>query len=507
MVEIWENRSYTKIFKITPICYNNHIMTMEFLGAYNFLLQIYKNIQAGEDFPFRELKMVSSRFSGKTRQMEQLFVLLFLQSKKRVVMNYVRARGDDAMKAKDTLEALAKKYTNGQAKIVSNEQKKYIKNGINKINFQILNEIKEKVQKNGGKIGVPIEYEADYIITFYEEASQLDKDLVENHRQSVRGSENTKKFFVYASNPWTKSHWLMEEFAKMLPETEQSIKELEEKGYNVYFDEKTETIYYRPRWTLNPFMDPKDIAEIERMKTINYEKWKVVSLGVPGVLNTSLYQQSLKLLNENVNENMEGYLLGGIDWGDGKSASGSPTTAYIGIANTNEGVHILDEYEHKNSRDGALSTEGQLEKICDFFIKWYDKFQKPITCYIDNAALGDFFQMVQSVLTRKGYTAGQIEFLPAYKPKNTFERVETMNVMLSLGILRFNKNTCPALYKALENCYEVIKPNPTEEMKRQRSHEWTHWIHAVEYLIGSLFKEFQAQFPIWVETKSLEAHR
>lgn len=299
----------------------------------------------------------------------------------------------------------------------------------------------------------------------------------------------------------------MEEFSKKLPENESAERELIERGYNVYYEEETETLYFRPRWTRNIYMNEKDAKEVERMKEINYEKYRIVSLGFSGALNGSLYQLSLKKLNENVNENMSGYLLGGIDWGDGKSAKASPTTAYIGIANVNEGVHILDEYEYWNNREESISTEEQLERICDFYIKWYEKYQRPITCYIDNAALGDFFQMVQSVLSRKGYNAGQIEFLPAYKPKNTFERVETTNVMLSLGILRFKKDVCKGLYDALANCYEVIKPNPTEEMKRQRSHEWTHWIHAVEYLIGSLFKEFQAQFPILIETKSLETHR
>jgi len=43
--------------------------------------------------------------------------------------------------------------------------------------------------------------------------------------------------------------------------------------------------------------------------------------------------------------------------------------------------------------------------------------------------------------------------------------------MLSLGVFRFDRNVCPGLYNALDNCYEIVKLNPTEEMKRQRSHD------------------------------------
>jgi len=39
-------------------------------------------------------------------------------------------------------------------------------------------------------------------------------------------------------------------------------------------------------------------------------------------------------------------LVGGIDWGDGKSKNASPTTAYIGTIDISKGVDIFDEYEH-----------------------------------------------------------------------------------------------------------------------------------------------------------------
>lgn len=473
-----------------------------FLDIYYWLLQIYLLTLSKSTIPIREIKMVSSRFSGKSHVMERLIALYCIQTKIRVVINYIRARGEDVYKAMDNMESLIYSLTKKQVKITQNQVKRTLKVGSNKINFTVLNEIKEKVSKTGGKIGVPIEYEADFILTFYEETSQLNRDLVENHKHSVRGNENTQYLFVYASNPWVKTHWLMEDFARHLPEDHHSERELEDQGYNSYFDPYFKTLYFRPRYTRNTFLKTEQVKDIEKLKNINFSKWRIVSLGFSGTLTGSIYQASLKKLNEDVDYVSDLPLYGGIDWGDGKSELASPSTAYIMGINPDEGIHIYAEYEYWNNRGMVLSTDEQLERLCDFYIYWYHEKGRPITVYIDNAAMGDFFNMVQSVLRRKGYEAHQIEFLPAIKRKNTWERVEVVNVLLALGILRFERTVCPGLYRALDNCYEVVKTNPTEEMKRQRSHEWTHWIHALEYAIGEFFMDFQMRFPIFIENKT-----
>lgn len=472
-----------------------------FIEAFYWLIELYNQIVNREELTLRAAYLVSSRFSAKTWSLEHFIVLLLIQPNVNIVVNYVRSRGEDILKAMSSIEKLIRQYTNNQVSIKINGQKKEITLNNNKINFIILNEINQKVEKTGGKIGAPIEYDAEYIITFFEEASQLEENLVLNFRQSVRGSNNTQKLFIFASNPWVKQHWLMKKFSRVLPENQEMEKELLEKGYNKYFDKDKKELYFRPRYTLNHHVEPSDIKEIEMLKEINYAKWRVVSLGFSGNSEGAIYQAALQRLNENVNYNSKGILVGGIDWGDGKSKNASPTTAYIGTIDISKGVDIFDEYEHWNNRGEYLNTHQQLERICDFFIKWYKKLKRSITAYIDNAALGDFYRTLQEVLRAKGYNETQIEFLPTFKPKNTWERVETLNVMLSLGVFRFDRNVCPGLYNALDNCYEIVKLNPTEEMKRQRSHDWTHWIHAIEYLLGEYFKDFQEQFPILMSSK------
>lgn len=476
------------------------IKNIEFSDTFYFLLEIYKLIIDGRSIPIRELKMVSSRFSGKTHAVEQLITLLMLQPYKRIVCNYVRARGEDAFKAMDTIEERILEFSGGEAKVKPNVQKKHIKWKNNKVNFTILNEIKEKVAKTGGKIGVPIEYNADYIITFYEEASQLEKELVENHRQSVRGHKNTKMLFIYASNPWMKTHWLIEEMARKLPEKEQNEAELEDKGYNHYFDKYTKTLYFRPRWTRNTFLNPDQVKEIDLLKDVNYAKWRIVSLGFSGLLSGSLYGAALKKLNENVEYRDDVELYAGIDWGDGKSAKASPSTAYLVGISQDGGIDVYGEYEWYNNKGEEIDTIEQFKRFVTFIADHPQRKGRKVTAYIDNAAMGDFFQMGNNVAAEMGYE-NEIEFWPAWKLMNTWERVEVLNILIGLGIFRFKREDCPSLYDALENCYEVVKTNPTEEMKRQRSHEWTHWIHAIEYAIGTWFLFFKERFPVMTSIK------
>lgn len=246
------------------------------------------------------------------------------------------------------------------------------------------------------------------------------------------------------------------------------------------------------------------------LKDINYNKWRIVSLGFSGNLNGSIYEASLKKLDENVQYHLGVEYVGGVDWGDGKSATASASVAYFGALSLDTGIDIYAEYEYWNNRGEVLDTHQQMVRICEFYIKAYQTVRKPIIIHVDNAALGDFYRLFnqtlkcREIVTKYGDFSSEIEFLPANKLKNTWERVEVVNSLMSLGILRYNRDKCPGLYKAMENCYEVVKTNPTESAKRERSHEWTHWLHALEYMIDLNLKEFEAQLPeVLTTSKSL----
>ena len=475
-----------------------------FLPQFYFLLEIYNLIIKKKKIPILFIKMLSSRFSGKTHVIEQVFTLLLLQSSSVVYLTYVRARNENALEGLKQIEKILNEI-DPNLKYSINKSEKIIKVGKNILKVETLNEEKVKVRQTGGKIGLSNQTQAEYILAFFEECSQLNEDLVLNYSHSLRGTLQTQIIQIFASNPWVRSNWFIEQFLHWLPESKQAEKELEEKGYNIRFDAITKTLYYRPRYTINRHIPEDKIREIEALKNINYNKWKIISLGFSGNLNGSIYLASLEKLNTKVENHIDHQYYGGVDWGDGKSAQGSATTAYFGGISIDYGIDIYAEYEWWNNKGIVLSTDQQISKICDFYIAIYNKIKQPISVAVDNAALGDFFLMFQQDLRRKGFFAQQIEFIPAFKPKNTWERVETVNALISMGVLRFNPQKCPGLFKALENCYEVTKLKPSETMKRERSHEYTHWIHALEYLIGPWMKDFQDKIPLF-DNKSLGSY-
>lgn len=472
--------------------------------SFKFLLELYNLIIDKRKLPSHALKMLSSRNSGKTHNvLYTLYLLLLLQTKTKIVLEFVRARSGDCEKELNSL--IQKIYEiSPNAKIKSNSKLGFFYVNNNKFRFTILNEEKNKVDKNGGKIGLVNELDAEYFLVFYEEVSQLNKDLVENHRHGIRGNANTEYLFFYASNPWNKGLWFIEEFLRHLPEGKSEENELLDRGFNATYDAHTDTIYYRPRWTLNRHnLKNSLIDDMERLKEINYNKWRIVSLGFSGNLTHSLYLASLEKANTKLEKHIEHTFRGGVDWGDGKSAKGSPTTALILGISPDKGIDVYGELEWFNNKGIVLSTEEIMIKIAKFYIQFYKNLpiKKNMVIAVDNAALGDFFVLFQQVFNRLGY-GDAFEVVPASKPKNTWERVEVVNFLLSTGTLRLNQDTSPRLWYYLENCYEVAKLNPTEDIKRERSHEFTHGIHALEYGIGEFLYDFREQIP-YFDNKSL----
>lgn len=477
---------------------------------WEWLLELLYKIIDGARLPVINVNMLSSRESGKSHVLERFFMLALLQQSRRTVLYLFRARNADCKKTIKSFESIINEYHGGSGVFI-NYGDMTITAGKNILYFITLNEEKHKVNKTGGKIGLPIQYFAEYSIAWFEEASQLNLDLVQNIKQSFRANKATEFLTFYTSNPWNKTHWFVEDFVKAIKEDEEHIRRLETRGWDSKFDERTKTLYFKPRYTLNPYIKQHKIAEMEALKDINYKKWQIVSMGLSGSLLGNLYQESLKKLKRPLPLSENHTIYGGIDWADGKSATASATSAYICGIDENSGIDIYGEYWRKENRGKSYNTEQKIQELVRFYIKWYEKINqnrpihnhKNITIFLDNQALGDFWMLFQRVSEREGYPSSKLEFLPAFKPKNIWERVEFVSAAIAMGLIRFDKNELNKLYEAYDNCYEVTKTSPNETTKRERSHEWTDPIVAVEYMIGANMKIFQSMFPIITTNKSI----
>ncbi len=132
---------------------------------------------------------------------------------------------------------------------------------------------------------------------WFEEAFEMDKEeTYRNTRMSIRGKLPDGYFnqSVASFNPWNEQHFLVKKLINKLTPDE---KVLEEKGKQEIITEEEQEFEYQGKMTseivnqlfmitnykLNEFLDKKDYARYEKLKKDDYENYKTVGLGMPGV--------------------------------------------------------------------------------------------------------------------------------------------------------------------------------------------------------------------------------
>lgn len=132
---------------------------------------------------------------------------------------------------------------------------------------------------------------------WFEEAFEMDKEeTYRNTRMSIRGKMPEEYFnqSVASFNPWNEQHFLVKKLISKLTPDE---KILEEKGKQEIITEEEQEFEYQGKMTtetvsqlfmitnykLNEFLDKKDYARYEKLKKDDYENYKTVGLGMPGV--------------------------------------------------------------------------------------------------------------------------------------------------------------------------------------------------------------------------------
>lgn len=132
---------------------------------------------------------------------------------------------------------------------------------------------------------------------WFEEAFELNKEeTYRNTRMSIRGKlpEGYFNQSVASFNPWNEQQFLVKKLISHLTPNE---KELAEKGKQeiIVEDEqefefqgqvvkqKVQQLFMITNYKLNEFLDIKDYARYEKLKKDDYENYKTVGLGMPGV--------------------------------------------------------------------------------------------------------------------------------------------------------------------------------------------------------------------------------
>lgn len=465
---------------------------LDFIECFGFYSDLVEFVAKKLPIPFNEINLLGGRSSGKT-----FATLDFLSSlvaiKQQNAIYVFRQNISDAKKIfSDYLNFLEQKGLLKFAKI-NHSERTVIINGWT-VMFEALNETRNNINK-GAKVGFRLWTQARYVFAFFEETSQLDFNLVKNSQQSLRGTKDTQVVSIFASNPWTSEHWYIENFNNHLAENEFSIQQKPYYEYSVV-DKK---LFLRSTYRANKFTSQQEIEQFEWWKDIDYSKYRVISLGLSGSVEGAIYARSLSVMHEPYGEydNYAMQFFGGMDWGDGTSSSSSDTACLFGSISKENGIEILDEMVYNNNVN-PLTSEQQIELVVRWFIKKQQEVNVKIVIYIDNAHLRYFYETFNATFKRIAFQynmyGSELVFAPAIKHA-IWDRVVLVNYMLASGKLRFSKNACPKLYKDLKNCYVVLPKTIKEDTKKERSHEHTHTINALEYLMCAFHLYFYAQAP------------
>ena len=464
------------------------------------LEDLYYELVEDKKPTYKTFKLIGSRESGKTYRIVDFLVKAFFQPNKENII-YVfrkedRGRGDTFTNFCNQIQNLGIQY-NIKKNFHKGEYTLY--NGRSRIIFRTINDEKIDIKKGGGA-GLPTWLTADNIFAFYEECSHMNGELITVFNSSLRGNINTNIFKFYASNPWDEFNWYVKEMNVMLPENETL---LIEQGYQkaIYYDEfsKENVFVLRNSIWINPYVSEDKLNNLFALKRDFPHQYRIQYLGLSGNEEDNIYvanMKDMKEVNWDIVDSEGGYFQGGLDWGNGTSKGGSPTTLHFGKISTLLGVDILDEMTIWNNVGAPLSDNEIMDKSCKFYRNLYNAIQKPFKVYVDNGfgsnnADNSLHRQFQARLRVLGMSEIQIEFVPAIKPLID-ERVQVVNYMLASGLLRIDTNKCNELYKALKSSFWIKKTSPREGTKRERDHTTSHWINSgVEYILGTDFYSFQ----------------
>lgn len=445
---------------------------------------------------------IGGRESGKTHSAEQFEILSFATIPN-VYTQVLRRTDKDVKKQKkpeimgmlndfELIKDVDYKYNSGDMEFT------FIANN-NKIILDSLNE-EDNPPIEGAKLNLPnLPRNIKYCINMYEEASQLNKILVDQHQLSTRNATNLEKIYIFCANPYRADDWYTELVERLLPPDEI---ELEQNGYQWKFIPEYEggqgCFILRSNYRINPYISKQDIEKMEAIKRIDYERYKIVGLGMSGSILDAIYQTNLaKARPVDLNSwKSGGALIGGVDPG----WTESDTACVLCNINLYSGVDCLSEHVIKNfgktSDDYAqkrYSTDEMMDSVIKYYVDAYRKYHKPIQVFIDNASYPDFYEQFNKRLFLHHVSREDIEFLPAKKEGEYYNqgfRIDAVRYGLSAGMIGISKEITPLLYKDLFNCsYEPVK-TMHEDTKPKRTHQWTHVLNALEYAGCEYWKHF-----------------
>ena len=141
-----------------------------------------------------------------------------------------------------------------------------------------------------------------------------------------------------------------------------------------------------PPWQQKDWLGEQTLQEIEQLKTIDYEQYRSIYLGLPANLTGTVYKRfddrvHVRPVTDDPSRFVKIEI--GVDYGE----TDATTFVAFGILANIDGVRVPMQYYHKNGK--SAGDKGVIEYGEDFFTfaaKVYERFHRIMLVYVDSAA-------------------------------------------------------------------------------------------------------------------------
>lgn len=310
--------------------------------------------------------------------------------------------------------------------------------------------------------------DADYIITWVEEANELKRSDFENIYFSIRSKNQwCKNIKITTCNP----DLIYQDHIKFLNDNA-PFSQYEMETYNEQLIVKNilnkRRLFHYTNFKINPFVADDIKRELEELKLWNPVKAIPWYYGLPGSLSGSVFGNYLP--NKKSERDWLPYnYRGGLDVGSSESPQGHPTAAvFMSISQDGTKYHVERELFQSNLQGGFKNTHDIARNVANFYIQCIDIFnvKKPFELVCDYGGGGiPFVDTLKAFLKDFGYDR---LIKVVYVDKSKFhlnDRVDITQILLAKRDLSWNDKVCPELTRTMHLIkYKDVKNEETYKL-------------------------------------------
>lgn len=330
-----------------------------------------------------------------------------------------------------------------------------------------------------------------YIIKYFEERFEFETKDYQALQESVRGmNPNVQMITINVCNPWAKSSPYVKYCASFQPWNQRILEETGSQ-IGIYTETDPETgntytrLFHYTNWRIaKSVLSLSAIAELKNTKYIDRNRALTTDIGMPGYEFGSIYAHLTRKIGPPLYQGEGQYFIAGMDWGWSQRDDGGKTVCNFGTANLENGVDLLYEFVHDNSKRPSDS-----ETVCGQIVRWYKEVVADYGRKVGLHAypkmmvrVDNMNQAVIEILNRHSRIEGTASWLRFCRCRKypIQDRIELTTGLMGGLWLRIDQKNCSNLMDEFElSYYEEI-----ETQKRAKKND--HSINAFEYAIESV---------------------